>query len=194
MATLRELYEFSIKEGIKEDPRGEEEVKRILEETKERYDELKGYQKEYFNKEKLQNPFADSIILNGGDAKNIEAIAIGIDIETQEMLLIDRLKQKGTKIDAVKTHHPEGRALAELHQVMDMQIRILHKAGVSISQAEAIVRPRVDEVRRGLHPFNHTRTIDAARLLNIPFMSMHTVADNHVHQFLQRLMDKEKPR
>ncbi|MBI3412966.1 MAG: NGG1p interacting factor NIF3 [Candidatus Aenigmarchaeota archaeon] len=194
MPSLKEIYEFSIKEGVKEDPRGEEEIKRLLVEAKERYSELKGYQKEYFDRERLQNPFADSLILNGEDAKNIEAVAVGIDIESQEMLLVDRLKQKGTKIDAIITHHPEGRALAALHQVMDMQIRILHKAGVPISQAEAVVRPRVDEVRRGLHPFNHTRAIDAARLLGIPFMSMHTVADNHVHMFLQKLLEKEKPR
>ncbi|MBI2085406.1 MAG: NGG1p interacting factor NIF3 [Candidatus Aenigmarchaeota archaeon] len=194
MASLKELHEFAVKEGIKEDPRGEQEIKRILDETKEKYNDLKGYNKEYFDKGRTENPFADSLLLNDENAKNIESVAIGIDIETPEMLLIDRLKQKGTKIDAVITHHPEGRALAALHQVMDMQIRILHQSGVPISQAEAIVRPRVDEVRRGLHPFNHTRTIDSARLLNIPFMSMHTIADNHVHTFLQKLLDKEKPR
>ncbi len=194
MASLKELHEFAVKEGIKEDPRGEQEIKRVLKDTEERYSELKGYQKDYFDKGRLENPFADSLILAGESAKNIESIAVGIDIETQELLLIDRLKQKGTKIDAVIAHHPEGRALAALHQVMDMQIRILHQSGVPISQAEAVVRPRVDEVRRGLHPINHTRAIDAARLLGMPLMSVHTIADNHVHQFLKNLMEKEKPR
>ncbi len=195
MASLREIYEFAVKEGIKEDPRGEEEIKRVLSELQERYKELKGYQKEFFDVERLENPFADSMILNGGNAKNIESVAVGIDIETQDLLLLDRLKERGAKIDAAITHHPEGKALASLHQVMDMQIRILHReGGVPISQAEALVRPRVDDVRRGLHAINHTRAVDAARLLGIPFMSVHTIGDNHVHQFLKKLVEKERPR
>ncbi|MBI1972225.1 MAG: NGG1p interacting factor NIF3 [Candidatus Aenigmarchaeota archaeon] len=194
MVSWKELHEFAVKEGIKEDPRGEQEIKRVLEDIKEHYEELKGHQKEYFDKGRLENPFADSLVLTSENAKDIASVAVGIDVETQELLLMDRLKQKGARIDAVITHHPEGRALAALHQVMDMQIKILHKSGVPISQAEAIVRPRVDDVRRGLHPINHTRAIDAARLLGIPLMSIHTIADNHAHRFLENLLEKEKPR
>ncbi len=194
MASLKELHDFAVKEGIREDPRSGDEIKRILNDHKEKYRESKGHNKEYFDVERMENPFSDSRILNDTGAKNIETIAVGIDVETPELLLIDNLKRGGRKIDAVIAHHPEGRALAALYGVMDMQIRLLHQGGVPISQAEAIVRPRVDDVRRNLHSLNHTRAIDAAKLLGIPFMSLHTIGDNHVHQFLAKLLDKEKPR
>ena len=40
---------------------------------------------------------------------------------------------------------------------------------------------------------NHTRTVDAARLLDMPYMCTHTPADNCVTTHLQRLFDKEHP-
>lgn len=42
-------------------------------------------------------------------------------------------------------------------------------------------------------PANHTRPVDAARLLDIPFICLHTPADNMVASHLQRLFEKEKP-
>jgi hypothetical protein len=118
---------------------------------------------------------------------------IGIDIETSEILLADKLKEKGKAIDLVLTHHPEGRAYANFHQVMSMQADILNKFGVPINIAEAYTQIRLNEVGRRVMGANHTRAVDAAKLLNIPFMSAHTVADNQVTTYLQSLMDKQKP-
>ena len=53
---------------------------------------------------------------------------------------------------------------------------------------------RIEEVSRRLHGANHTRTVDAAKLLDIPLMCCHTPADNHVAQYLQRLVDTKKPK
>jgi hypothetical protein len=49
------------------------------------------------------------------------------------------------------------------------------------------------EVQRKMSPVNHNRAVDAARLLGIPMVCTHTVADNHVVAFLQKVFDKEKP-
>ncbi|MFA5350882.1 MAG: NGG1p interacting factor NIF3, partial [Candidatus Omnitrophota bacterium] len=40
-------------------------------------------------------------------------------------------------------------------------------------------------------PQNHTRPVDAARLLNMPFINMHTPADNHVYSFLDNLFKQK---
>ena len=51
----------------------------------------------------------------------------------------------------------------------------------------------VNEVKRRIMVQNHTRTVDAARLLDMPYMCVHTPADNCVTTYLQGLLDKEKP-
>ena len=42
-------------------------------------------------------------------------------------------------------------------------------------------------------PANHNRAIDAARILDIPFMCMHTPADNQVQDFLSTLFSEKNP-
>ncbi|MBI3991220.1 MAG: NGG1p interacting factor NIF3, partial [Candidatus Omnitrophica bacterium] len=110
-----------------------------------------------------------------------------------EVLLADRLRQKGKKLDMIITHHPEGRALANFYEVMHMQADILSKVGVPINVAEGLLSERIQEVARRVMPINHTRAVDAAKLLDIPFMTCHTPADNHVATFLQAEMDRKKP-
>jgi putative NIF3 family GTP cyclohydrolase 1 type 2 len=52
---------------------------------------------------------------------------------------------------------------------------------------------RAKEIERRLMPANHARSVDAARLLNLPFMCLHTPADNMVANHLQNLFDDKKP-
>jgi hypothetical protein len=52
---------------------------------------------------------------------------------------------------------------------------------------------RMREVERRVMPNNHSRPVDAARLLDMPFMCLHTPADNHVFAFLQKLMRMKRP-
>jgi putative NIF3 family GTP cyclohydrolase 1 type 2 len=56
-----------------------------------------------------------------------------------------------------------------------------------------MMQERIDEVERRLLPVNHTKTLDAARLLDIPLLCAHTPADNQVASFLQRLIAKKRP-
>jgi putative NIF3 family GTP cyclohydrolase 1 type 2 len=113
-------------------------------------------------------------------------------METQELLLADRLREKGRRIDMVLAHHPEGIAEAELHEVMQMQADMLEKMGVPISIGEGLMASRISEVRRGRMPLNHQRAVDAARLLDIPFMCTHTVADNLGSRFInERLTEAD---
>jgi putative NIF3 family GTP cyclohydrolase 1 type 2 len=74
-----------------------------------------------------------------------------------------------------------------------MQIDILNKQGIPINITEKIVSDRIKEVQRGIIAQNNERVYDAAKLLNIPLMTAHSVADNHVTTFLQKEIDTLSP-
>jgi hypothetical protein len=190
---LRDLYEKAIQTGIKNDPRGEELIGKELAARKKDYDGLKDADKEFFDTESLTNPYSDSRILNGTGEEDIKSALVGIDIEGPEVMLAHALREKGEPIDLMLAHHPEGRAYATLYDVMGMQADILGRFGVPISVAEDLMDKRIKEVERRLMPANHTRAVDAARLLEIPFMCMHTLTDNMVATYLQKRLDEEKP-
>ncbi|NOZ68055.1 MAG: NGG1p interacting factor NIF3 [Deferribacteres bacterium] len=190
---LRELYETVVAKGIDADPRGREAVLKSLEKKKKAYEEMKKEDREFFDPESLTNPYADTRILYGTGDEEIETVLVGVDMEMGEILLADRLSQKGQKIDLVIAHHPEGKAYANFYEVMHMQADILKKFGVPINIAEDLLEGRIKEVQRRLAPVNHTRASDMARLLDIPFMCMHTPADNMVAGYLQELFDKKAP-
>lgn len=190
---LKDIYEFVVKMGIEQDPRGAKTVQKVLDRAKKEYEESKPQMKQEFDKDSLNNPYADTRILHGDPKKEIEKILIGIDIDVGEVLLADRLKQIGKPVDLIMAHHPGGRAYAGFYEVMHMQTDILAQLGVPVNIAEALLDERIKEVARRVHSANHTRTQDAAELLDIALMCAHTPADNHVATYLQKLIDKEKP-
>jgi len=190
---LGEIYSFAIKKGIERDPRGKKEVEAELEKRVRDYKKLSPDEKKYFDQERLTNPYADTRILYGDPETEVKNIMVGIDIDVSELLLAERLRGNGRKIDLVMAHHPEGIAQARLFDMLKMQADILSYLGVPISIAEALLEERSKEVERRLLPLNHSRVVDAARILDIPFMCIHTPADNCVATYLQELFDKEKP-
>jgi len=190
---IGEIYALAVKMGMDHDPRGREAVEKLLAREKERFENLKDDEKDEYDGEKLRNPYADSRILYGDPDKEVRRVLAGVDVEVGEILLADRLRERGRKIDLAISHHPEGKALAALHEVMHLQEDTLARWGVPINIAEGIMSVRIGEVKRTLMPINHNRTVDAARILDIPLMSLHTTADNLVNHFLQKLMDERQP-
>jgi putative NIF3 family GTP cyclohydrolase 1 type 2 len=191
---LKQLYDFVISLGIKNDFRPEEEIKLLLKKEKEKYEKLSEKEKKYFDIEKFSNPYKDTRILYGDPEIEVKNIMVGIDIEVGEILLADSLIKKGKNIDLVLAHHPEGKAYVNFYEVMNLQCDVLNKFGVPINIAENIMEPRIKEVSRRVMPVNHNRAVDVARLLEIPFMNCHTPADNCVAKYLQNLFDTKKPK
>jgi len=189
---LTEFYRFVIEEGISRDPRGAERVKLEIKRKREEFEKLDEAKRREFDQETLRNPYSDTRILND-TKKEIRNILVGIDIETPELLLADRLKSRGKEIDLALAHHPEGRAYANFYKVMGMQADILNKYGVPINIAEDLLEKRIKEVSRKVMPVNHFRAVDAAGLLDISFICVHTPADNFVTTYLQGLIDEKKP-
>ncbi len=190
---LGDIYRLAVKKGMENDLRGAERLEQLLNAEREKFEKLSQEQKEEFDRDRLFNPFHDTRILFGDENVEVKSVVAGIDIEVEELLLADGLKSKNTPVDLVIAHHPEGKALANLYRVMHSQEDLYARFGVPVTVAEGVMAGRIGEVRRGLLPRNHNRSVDAARILGIPFMCVHSAADNNVAVFLQRLMDDKKP-
>jgi putative NIF3 family GTP cyclohydrolase 1 type 2 len=192
---LEALYRKSVETGIAVDLRGGEEIRRLLEEEKERFDKLPKDEKDDFDRDRLFNPFADTRILNGSPDIEVKKAIIGIDMEVGEVILAYLLnRDEGKKIDLIIAHHPEGYALARLHDVMRLQADLLAAYGVPVSVAEQLMEKRIGEIERRMLPVNHERAVDAARALGLPMMCIHTPADNCVTNFLTKLFQEKFPR
>ncbi|BDU51062.1 hypothetical protein [Haliovirga abyssi] len=187
---LIDIFKLGIEAGIKADPR-KDRVKEVLEENKKLYE--KEENKEYFNESLIWNPYNDSNILYGDENLDIKNIAVGIDMEAQELLIVDRLREKGEKIDLVLAHHPEGKSLFGLNKMIKIQEDLLLEAGVGVSTAEKILNESLVKYGRSLMSLNYNRAIDTAKILDIPFMNIHTAADNAVHTYLDELFKNKMP-
>ena len=191
---LERLYKKVVEIGIKNDLRGKEEIKKILKEENSNFKKLKDEEVAYYDQDRLFNPFSDTRVLNGDLSLEVKKLIIGIDMQVGEILLTCLLNRDSEqKIDLVVSHHPEGFALAQLYDVMKLQADLLANYGITISVAEQLMEKRISEIERRLMPVNHTRTVDAARVLGIPMMCVHTPSDNCVTSYLKRKFEKEKP-
>lgn len=190
---LIDLYRLVIKKGIAKDPRSLSEIRDELKRVRREYRALKGPDKKAFDREALTNPYADTRILNGDPGTDVKTLMVGIDMEMPEIIAADRLNEKGEVVDLVMAHHPEGAAWAKFYDVMRLQVAMLKKLGIAASVAEEMLKDRMGEVERAVAPANHLRSVDIARLLDMPYMCVHTPADNHVASYLQKLFDRKRP-
>ncbi len=187
---LRSMYESAFGSGIAADPRGAEGIERVLRQAKRQFDDLAEEKRWEFDQEALTNPYADTRILVGTGEEQVGRVLVGIDIEVGEVLLADALRDRGAQIDLLLAHHPEGRAVARLEEVMGVQADIWRTFGVPISFGDAVMTDRMAEITRAIHPSNTQRSIDAARLMGFAFMCCHTPADNNVNKYLQAKCDE----
>ena len=190
--TLQQIYDLAIQLGMDADPRGRKRVEELLKRRKKEYEDLPEKKKKYFDKETLTNPYSDTRIQFGDPKASVKKILVGIDADATEVLLVDSLNNKGEKIDAVIGHHPIGASLAALHDVMDIQVDSYAKVGVPENVIDALMRERMEDVKRKIHPSNHNQIVDTARLLNLPLMNLHTVWDNMGDKFMENYISKKR--
>jgi len=190
---VKQIFELGIKVGIASDPRGPKGIKKYLDRVKKQYDSLKPEDKEFFDTEKLDNPFPDSFIHVDDGKTEVKRVLAGIDINGPEILLASQLNGRGKKIDLVIAHHPEGKGLSNLHEVMEMYTDIYPQHGVPVHIAEKLTEERIREIGRGVHTVNHFQAVDIARHLNINFINTHTITDNLVDKFVRDYLNKKGP-
>jgi hypothetical protein len=188
---LKKLFQRAVEIGIDADPRGKPYIEKTLKKVKERQGKLEGVEKELADHERTWNPYSDSRIINGTGEEEVQRLMVCIDGEIQEILLADRLREKGERIDCVMIHHPEGRALADLDKVMPVQADVYALAGVPVNHSEGLLRPRMDRIWRAIHADNLFRTERAAELFGIPAFCCHTITDNLVWRFMEKTVCKK---
>jgi putative NIF3 family GTP cyclohydrolase 1 type 2 len=191
---LETFYRKAVAVGIARDPRGAEAVQRILDEETAKADKLTDDERTAWEPDRLFNPYADTRVLAGDGAAEVRKLIVGIDMDAAEVVLAHTLnRDRGAAIDLIVSHHPQGIALAQLAEVMRVQADMLVAHGVNVAVAEQLLDKRIGEVERRVLPANHSRAVDAARLLGLPMMCLHTPADNCVNTYLAGLFEREKP-
>lgn len=186
--TIQDIFNLAIQMGKEADFRDKSGVEKFLDRKKKQYEKLSEAEKQDFDKEALINPYLDSRILHIAEDKEIKKILIGVDISPSEILIA---KQLGG-IDLVVSHHPLGKGLAHLSDVMHLQCDVLAQYGVPINVAEGLMKPKISEVARGINAANHQRSVDAAKLLGINLICLHTPCDNLAAKFLKDNIESNK--
>lgn len=189
---IKQIYDLAVEMGIKSDLRGTAAVSKKLQREKEKFKKLSEEQKKEYDVENLTNPYADTRVYFGDPKKVVKRVMTGIDIDTGGVMIAKYLSRHEKPIDLIIAHHPMGAALAGLGEMLEMHTELLAKYGVPITVAEGLTLPRASEVSRSVSGANYNQTIDAAKLLNLPIMSAHTVCDNLVANFLQKEINKNK--
>jgi len=185
----QDILKLAIKMGIEVDFRGAEGVQKLLDAKNKKFSKLSDKEKQDFDRDALENPYLDSGVYNIAEDKEIKRVLVGIDIGPEEILIAKELGN----IDLVIAHHPIGKGLAQLADVMDLQADVCNYYGVPINVAEGLMRERISEVARGVNSSNHQRTVDAARLMKVNLMNSHTPCDNLAARFLKNLVEEKKP-
>jgi putative NIF3 family GTP cyclohydrolase 1 type 2 len=183
---IADIQKLAIKMGAESDFRGKEGVQKLLDGKKQKFDKMSEKERAEFDKDALENPYLDSGVYNISDDKEIKRVLVGIDIGPDEILIA---KQLGN-IDLVIAHHPMGKGLAQLADVMELQADVYNYYGVPINVAEGLMKERISEVARGVNASNHQRTVDAARLMKVNLMNSHTPCDNLAAKFLKIFIER----
>jgi len=117
--------------------------------------------------------------------ENIKKVLMGVDMDTAEIMLARDLGY-----DCVVTHHPRN-THTKMLDVMDRHVEKLVELGVPINKAQKALAGRKDELSYNQHVSNSRRSESAAKLLKMPFISLHTPADIVGEKIVQKFLDEK---
>ena len=127
------------------------------------------------------------------EGENIKKVLIGVDMGTAEILLA---RQLGA--DLVIGHHPVGGTTrSQFPDVMKRQYDKMVGAGIPINRAQKALAKKIGQVERAEHSSNYDQAWSAARLLNMPFMGIHSPTDVLAERAVETKLTaslKDKPR
>lgn len=120
------------------------------------------------------------------EGRDIKRILAGIDMETAEIILGKRLGY-----DLVLSHHPvTGPMQAHFHLASTYLGELLEKAGTPANAAQKVHEAMSERQARNNHPVNYGRSADTARVLGMPYMGIHNIADAIGGKKLQAHLDQ----
>jgi len=112
-------------------------------------------------------------------------VLMGVDMDTAELMLA---KQLG--YDCVVSHHPRN-TNAEMLDVLHDHFVKLEALGVPKNKSQKLLADRKDELSYNQHVSNSRRSESAAKLLDMPFICIHTPADMISEATVQKFLDKK---
>jgi len=119
------------------------------------------------------------------EGDNIKRVLMGVDMDTSELLLAKELGY-----DCVVTHHPRNTG-TDMLEVLNDHILKLEALGVPRNKSQKLLDPRRDDLSYNMHVSNSRRSESAAKLLHMPFMSIHTPADMIGEAYVQQFLDSK---
>ena len=132
---------------------------------------------------KLDKMPADCGIIVEGE--NIKKVLMGVDMDTPELLLARELGY-----ECVVSHHPRNTD-ADIANLLNDHIFKLEALGVPRNKSQKLMAERKEELSYNLHVANSRRSESAAKLLNMPFMCIHTPADLISESLVQNFLDEK---
>lgn len=179
------------------DVRGRAALERQMAAAREEYEALPAWQRPFFDQERCRNPFGDvRIAYSPRDSAEVEleTILLGINIGVPELLLADRLRERGQRIDAVIAHHTTniGVAPSLVQDFMPVAIDFLVGEGVPREDAERCITASMAEKQDALED-SHRIGPDTARLLGFPLACIHTPCDYYIGEGMRPVLAAAAP-
>lgn len=189
---LRDMYEQSIEIGIDADPRSRSDIAELLAARQQEYGALSDADKAGFDATRLANPFGDTRIVCGDEDTDVKTFMAGIDIDGQEILAAQLLRQQGRRVDAIVAHHATNlaRPLASVEDTMAPQVHMMVEVGVPSHVAEKAIEADVAQKNRG----ESFRAVALAEMFDIPVVGVHTPCDNLAMRYVRRRVAEQSPR
>lgn len=187
---LQTMFHKMIEVGRKADWRDEATFEAQLIARRLEYEGLTGTAKEYYDTERLWNPFGCSRICAGDPELDIRGMMVGINCTLDGILYAERLRDRGRRIDLFLAHHgipPSGNIYED---ITNMHYQVLIDYGVPAETAERVVTDAIRgyHLRMGGEPFGFERHTDMA-LFNV-----HNPMDNLFALHSAQLFAQEQPR
>jgi hypothetical protein len=179
-----------IEVGRNADWRDDSTFEEQLADRRREYAALTGTAKEFFDRERRWNPFGCSRISAGDPQMDVRGMAVGINCTPAEILYVERLRDRGRRVDAFLAHHGIPPAGTIYEDINNTHYNVLTDYGVPEETARRVVGDAI----RGYHlrmagePFGFERYTDMA-LFNV-----HNPMDNLFALRASQLFAQEKPK
>jgi hypothetical protein len=187
---LGHIFRTMIEVGRRADWRDEATFDAQLAARRREYDALTGVAKQFYDTERLWNPFGCSRVCAGDPELEVRGMAVGIDCTLPDLLYVERLRDRGRRIDAYLAHHGIPPAGTSYDDINNTHYQVLIDYGVPAETASRVVSDAIRGyyLRMAGEPFGFERYTDMA------LFSVHNPMDNLASLYAAQLFAREKPR
>ena len=186
---LERIFRRMIDVGRQAEWRDQATLDAQLAQRRSDYAALTGYEKRYYDLERLKNPFGCSRICAGAPDLDVRGMIVGINCTLEGVLYAERLRDKGRRIDAFLAHHgipPSGDLYPDINNT---HYNVLVDFGVPEDTARQIVERAIRDytLRMGNEPTGFESHTDMA-LFNV-----HNPMDNLFALHTAQQIARERP-